>query len=111
MVGAAVEESIATDVTDQERAAAALVLAAAAEELRAHGATVETRIVDGLAGEEIVRFAGDERCDVVVMATHGRSGLRRAVLGSVAEHVVRHLESVPVMLVHPHSDEPAAPGS
>jgi len=35
------------------------------------------------------------------MSTHGRSGIRRAVLGSVADHVLRHLEGVPVLLVNP----------
>lgn len=36
--------------------------------------------------------AREHKCDLIVMGTHGRGGLRRLVLGSVAEHVVRHAE-------------------
>lgn len=39
---------------------------------------------------EIVRFVQRNGCDLIVMGTHGRSGIRRLVLGSVAETVVRH---------------------
>ena len=35
-------------------------------------------------------LAQETRADVIVIATHGRSGFRRAILGSVADHVVRH---------------------
>jgi universal stress protein A len=40
-------------------------------------------------GEAILRRAGDRASDLIVMGTHGRGGLRRAVLGSVADRVVR----------------------
>jgi len=53
--------------------------------------------VHGSPADEIVKFAG-ERFDLVVVATHGRTGVRRLVLGSVAEHVVRE-SSVPVLVV------------
>ena len=66
---------------------------------------VEMRIFDGLPGEEIVRVASREGCDLVVMGTRGRSGLRRAVMGSVADHVVRNLEGIPVMLINPPESE------
>lgn len=38
---------------------------------------------------EIVKFAKDNRVDMIVMTTHGRSGLSRLLMGSVAEHVMR----------------------
>lgn len=38
---------------------------------------------------EIIRYARDEKIDMIVMGTHGRSGLRHAILGSVTERVVR----------------------
>ncbi len=44
----------------------------------------------GSAGEEIVAAAADLSADLVVVGTHGRSGLKHLLLGSVAEHVVRH---------------------
>jgi len=65
-------------------------------------ARVETLVVEGHAGPEIVEAAARHDCDIIVMATHGRSGLSRMFLGSVAEYVLRHAPC-PVFLV------PAAP--
>lgn len=53
------------------------------------GVAVEHLLVDGVAEEEIVRLAGELRSDLIVMGTHGRAGLSRLLMGSVAEHVVR----------------------
>jgi nucleotide-binding universal stress UspA family protein len=50
--------------------------------------TVEQELLEGSPAAEIVDFAGDHG-DVVVMGTHGRGGLNRLLLGSVAERVVR----------------------
>ena len=51
--------------------------------------------------DEINRLVGEQRADVIVMGTHGRTGLRHLVAGSVAERVVRTSE-VPVMTIrHP----------
>lgn len=55
----------------------------------------------GKPGPEIVGMVAELGCDAVVMATHGRTGLRRALLGSVADHVVSHLVGTPVVLVRP----------
>ncbi len=51
---------------------------------------VRTIVGHGDAGDEIVRIAQDEAVDLIVMPTHGRTGLERVVFGSVAEKVVRH---------------------
>jgi len=48
----------------------------------------------------VVNFANEQKCDFLAMATHGRSGLRRLLLGSVAEQVLRHAH-VPVLLYPP----------
>jgi nucleotide-binding universal stress UspA family protein len=50
---------------------------------------VEHRLVAGDPGAEILRAAREEPCDLIVMGTHGRTGLGRVLLGSVAEQVVR----------------------
>lgn len=59
---------------------------------------VECVVLAGDPGALIVETAEQTGCDAIVMATHGRSGLGRLLLGSVAEHVARHA-SCPVFLV------------
>jgi len=51
---------------------------------------IETRLVEGHPHKEIVQTAKEEGCDMIVMGTHGRKGLSRLLMGSVAEHVLRH---------------------
>lgn len=53
------------------------------------GRPVETRLLQGPAGLIIIDFARDESYDLIVMGTHGRTGLGHFLLGSVAEKVVR----------------------
>lgn len=59
---------------------------------------VECIVTAGSPGAEIVRVADEARCDTIVIATHGRTGLARLLLGSVADYVVRHART-PVILV------------
>lgn len=49
----------------------------------------EHRLLTGNPAEEIVRFADEARCSLIVMGTHGRTGFKRLLMGSVAEAVVR----------------------
>ncbi|MFB6072747.1 MAG: universal stress protein [Halobacterium sp.] len=62
------------------------------------GVPFERALVDGNPSREIVRYAEDEGCDLIVMGTHGRGGIDRLLLGSVAEKVVRS-STVPVLTV------------
>lgn len=62
------------------------------------GVDLETRMRLGSPTQEIVEFAETESIDHVVIGSRGRSGMRRVVLGSVAEVVVRH-SPVPVTVV------------
>jgi nucleotide-binding universal stress UspA family protein len=62
------------------------------------GYTVWTAVKFGDPAQAIVNFVEDEDIDLVAMTTHGRSGLSRMWLGSVAEHVLRNVR-VPVLLV------------
>jgi len=59
---------------------------------------VETAIREGNPSREIVEYARENDCDTVVMGTHGRGGIDRLLLGSVAERVVR-ATPVPVVTV------------
>lgn len=69
----------------------------AAEE-RATADPTATEIRGGPPSREIVAYADEEDCDLIVMGTHGRGGLNRLLLGSVAERVVRSSDT-PVMTV------------
>ena len=68
---------------------------------------VECQIQDGDAAEEILKTAEQRHCDLIVLGTHGRSGLRRLLLGSVAEAVLRKAPC-PVLTVKPTATEPSA---
>lgn len=68
-------------------------------ERRADGAPVVTDLIEGSPAREITSYATENPCDVIVMGTHGRSGMDRLLLGSVAERVVRSAP-VPVMTVN-----------
>lgn len=60
---------------------------------------VVTMVASGEPANQIVQVAGEEGFDLVVLGTHGRTGIRRAVLGSVAEAVIRHAPCA-VLTVH-----------
>ena len=62
------------------------------------GATPLEFLAIGTPAEEIVRAAQDWPADMIVIASHGRSGVRRLLLGSVAEGVMRHA-ACPVLVV------------
>jgi nucleotide-binding universal stress UspA family protein len=77
------------------------ILGKAAELARKAGLACDTVLLETLTGpaaEPIIRQAKKSRADLIVMGTHGRRGLRRLVMGSDAEQVVRNAP-VPVLLV------------
>jgi nucleotide-binding universal stress UspA family protein len=68
------------------------------------GVTVEEHVTAGSPARAIRRFVEDNHIDLVVMGSHGRSGLSRVVLGSVAEKVLRRTR-LPVLVVDLHENE------
>lgn len=68
------------------------------------GLPVQTEIRAGHATEEICKAAGQAGIDLVVTSTHGRTGLKHALIGSVAEHVVRYAERPVVVVPSHHAD-------
>jgi nucleotide-binding universal stress UspA family protein len=58
---------------------------------------VETRVVVGEPVSEICQAVGREQADLIIMGSHGRTGLAHVLLGSVAERVIRHA-SCPVLV-------------
>jgi nucleotide-binding universal stress UspA family protein len=68
--------------------------------------TSEAEVAEGHPADTIVRVARERSVDLIVMSTHGRTGLQHVLLGSVAEKVVR-LAPCPVLTVK-HQDAPRA---
>jgi len=83
---------------DQEAAQCEEYLRRVQGRLQGEGLQVDATVRRGDVTEEILRHADERRADLIVMSTHGRSGLGRWVYGSIADRVLRHA-SVPVLLV------------
>ncbi len=91
---------------DGEEAAFAEQLAALAERFACR---YEVRKLRGDPATEIVKLAQQEPAELIVMATAGRSGLRRMLMGSVAEAVVRQAPCPVLTLKEPESTPPTLP--
>jgi nucleotide-binding universal stress UspA family protein len=76
---------IASHIADASRAA----LDSAVKRLASRGIVVESILREGVIWEEINAVAESIHADLIVIGTHGRKGLARALLGSVAENVIR----------------------
>jgi nucleotide-binding universal stress UspA family protein len=79
-------QSVSESISKEARTAVEL----AAENLRRPGLEVEAAVLQGDARVEIVQAAADWVADLIVVGSHGRTGVSRWLLGSVAEYVVRH---------------------
>jgi len=79
---------------------AAKVLAQIAKEAKAAGVSCETlQMVHDHPHEAIIKAASKKGCDLIVMASHGRSGISGVVLGSVTNKVLTHTKT-PVLVCH-----------
>ncbi len=70
------------------------------DKVKKHGIQVDTEIIRGIsAAESILEYIESIKFDIVLIGTHGRTGLKHLFLGSVAEKIVR-LSPIPVLTVH-----------
>jgi nucleotide-binding universal stress UspA family protein len=90
----------AVDLEKEIRGAATEYLKEVARRLRGKGLTVQWKLLSGHPGTTIVDLAQETPQDVIAVATHGRSGVTRWVLGSVAEALVRSAGD-PVLVIPP----------
>jgi nucleotide-binding universal stress UspA family protein len=97
-------ESVPVAVPDnllqEAEAAAKDYLDGAALPLRDRGLKVQCATMVGHPAESIVSYAEENKFDLVALATHGRSGLKRLVFGSVADYVIRK-SGRPILLIKP----------
>ncbi len=89
---------------EQFAAAARAALERAIADLRRPGLAVHPEVVEGTPYEEIVRFARERDVDLIVIGTHGHTGLAHILLGGVTDKVVRRAPC-PVLTVRPHEHE------
>jgi nucleotide-binding universal stress UspA family protein len=97
-------EMDAAIVHERLRESADRAVARATDRLDAAGVPHTSSVHDGGAHRTILAQAGERDADMVVMGTHGRTGVGRVLLGSVTERVVRRAD-VPVLSVRYHPDD------
>ena len=94
------EPALVFPLDDYEKAAAEnanRILAGVAGEAREAGVACETVHASDFPAEGIIATAKDRNCDLIVMASHGRRGLSKVILGSQASRVLA-LSTVPVLI-------------
>ena len=89
---------------ETERAEEEKKLAALIEEEQMHGIVADYVIYEGFAEECILDYAKRKEADIIIMGSHGRRGLQRMILGSVAEHVIRRAPC-PVLVIKENEHE------
>jgi nucleotide-binding universal stress UspA family protein len=93
------------EVFDEETNEAKTYLNGVAERLKGGNLRVTWEVVEGEVGRAILDTAHRHQCDLICMATHGRTGIGRLVMGSIAERIVRE-SHLPVLLIRPPSVHP-----
>jgi nucleotide-binding universal stress UspA family protein len=91
-------------VIDELRTRGKAILDSGEAAVRSDGVEVDTTLVEAMgnqAGDQIIQQAKEWGADLIVCGTHGRRGIRRIVMGSDAEYIVRHTP-VPILLVRSH---------
>ncbi|HEX5167247.1 MAG TPA: universal stress protein [Thermomicrobiales bacterium] len=98
--GLALNYGLIDEYMDATRDVAAEYLKEMTEKLTAEGHTVTADVRQGIVADEVLKAAAEHQADVIAMATHGRGGLGRIFLGSVAERVLQEAER-PLLLTKP----------
>ena len=99
--------AVADEAERTLREAATKRLEAVRASLARAGLDVTCRVVVGGPGHETIELARSLGSDVIVVGTHGRTGIAHVVYGSTAEYIVRR-SPIPVLTVHPHDARPQA---
>ena len=90
-------ESILEGIEAEQQAAREYLTGIAAR-FKGEGIDTGTVVASGSPGTEIIHYVDEQEINVVAMSSHGRGGLGRAILGSVADHVMHHT-TVPVLVL------------
>jgi nucleotide-binding universal stress UspA family protein len=68
--------------------------------LKKDGITAEAQVTFGMASQTLTKYAEDNGVDLIIIATHGRSGINEWFWGSIAERVLK-TSKIPVLMVRP----------
>lgn len=98
--GEVTDASIYQQVEEDEKAKAQEYLKKEAAELAKSGLIVHTTMLEGSPAEQLINYAQGNNVDLILMTTHGRSGVSRFALGSVTDKVVRGV-TIPVLVIAP----------
>ena len=94
------DAAMAITLHEGQQTQSKLYLERISAELKAQGFNVRAELCVGNVAESILDYAESVKADLIAMSTHGRNGIGRFLLGSVAEKVIRAAK-VPVLLVRP----------
>lgn len=103
--------AVPSEILDEELSIAAHYLEDVAATLRAKGRVVHTRVLSHWSpAAAIADYAEERHCDLIALATRGESGLQRALLGSVADKIIRSAR-LPVLVWNPPAGAPNRKGN
>ena len=95
-------EDMRRNVEQGAKASAKDYLSKMADDLKKDGIATNIDVVSGQPAEVILDYAKKNQVDLIIISTHGRSGVSRWALGSVADKILRH-SSVPILAASPPS--------
>jgi len=95
------DPSIAMRIQQEEEAEAMEYINKKMDELKKEQIKVSAITQDGSVPDTILAVADETHADIIAMSTHGRTGIQRWLMGSVADRVVHHAH-IPVILIHPN---------
>lgn len=93
-------QNMGKQIQKEEQDASEYLQNVAQKLLKNRGLSAECITLLGSAGESIVKYAIENKIELLAIATHGRTGAGRLVMGSVADYVVRHAH-LPILLISP----------
>jgi nucleotide-binding universal stress UspA family protein len=95
-----------TDLMDKNKTLAKNYLSQAADKLKNQGISARVEVIEGRAAESILDYAQKNKVELIIISSHGRSGISRWTFGSVADRVVHHSQ-IPVLVISPPGCRPA----
>jgi nucleotide-binding universal stress UspA family protein len=77
------------------------------QKMKSKGFTAHSKILRGKAADSLVDYINQGNFDLMIMATHGRSGITRWIWGSVAERIL-HFSTIPILIIRPPKCSPGS---